>query len=92
LSKLHLIQSKTKIIYIITLSIYEGLQILERAISTMNATIQMMVSTKNTSSPYLSTDSIRMSSPNKAYMVTSAIIIENGKLSVMYKIFLIRSD
>lgn len=63
---------------------YSGLHILVKTISIINATIHITVNTKNTSSPYLSTDSILISSPNKAYIVTIAIKIENGVLSVIF--------
>lgn len=91
--KLHREQNKTIYVSILfTFNIYSGLQILVRVISITNATIHITVSTKNTSSPYLSTDNILISSPKSAYIVTNAINIENGVLSVILDIFLIMSD
>lgn len=63
---------------------YSGLEMLVKAISIEKQTIQIIVSTKKASSPSLLTDNILTSSPNKAYIVTMAIIMENGTLSTIF--------
>ena len=71
---------------------YSGFAMLVRVISTINATIHITVRTKNTSSPYLSTDNIRISSPNNAYIVTIAMNSEKTVLSVIFYILFDMSD
>jgi hypothetical protein len=73
----------------ITLQIYSDLHIQVNTISNVKNTMQTIVNPKNASSPSLLTVKTLMSSPKRAYMVTIAIVIEKGRLSIKFEIFVV---